>query len=166
MKLHIKFCLSVFLIILLISCQKFEEYPPIPEISYAGFGIIKGNLGNDSIGLLTISYTDGDGDIGLTKNDTAPPYDYNYFLDIYQNINGILEKVILPDTNVNFNGRIPLLTPDGANKAIKGEIEMKLELYMMTPFLESDTIAFEIYIQDRALNKSNTLRSPQYILVE
>lgn len=146
------------------ACQKFEEYPEIPEISYAGFLVLKDNNGADSLGLLNISYTDGDGDIGLNENDTLPPFKYNYFLDIYQRVDDTLRKIILPDTNVNFNGRIPVLTPDGAHKAIKGNIEMELELFMMIPFLESDTVAFEIYIMDRSLHKSNTVRSPQYIL--
>ena len=161
---RIIFVFIIFSGIVFSSCQKFEEYPEIPDISFAGFVVIRDAQGKDSLGLLNISYTDGDGDIGLTKNDTLPPYKYNYFLDIYQRVDDTLRKIILPDTNVNFNGRIPVLTPDGDHKAIKGNIEMELELFMMIPFLDSDTVAFEIYIMDRALHKSNTVRSPQYIL--
>lgn len=146
------------------ACQKFEEYPIEPHIEYQDFAVVKDSIGRDSLGFFTISYRDGDGDIGLTKNDTLPPYQYNFFLNIYENINGELVKLQLPDTNVNFNSRIPVLTPDGINKAIKGSIEMKLELFMMTPFLNSDTIAFEAWIVDRALHKSNVVMSPQFIL--
>ncbi len=145
------------------SCEDFEEYPVVPHIEYKEFGIVKDQAGKDSLGYLSITYTDGDGDIGLKETDTLTPYQYNFFLDIYELINDTLRKLILPDTNVNFNSRIPVLTPDGASKAIKGTIELELELYMMIPFLESDTIAFEMYIMDRALHKSNVVMTPQLV---
>ncbi len=152
------------LLIYFFSCQKFEEYPVIPHIEFNEFQVIKDINGSDSLGYLSISYTDGDGDIGLKSSDTLPPYEYNFFLDIYQNINGELEKVVLPDSNVTFNARIPILTPKGVHKAIKGTIEMELELFRMVPFLDSDTIAFETYIVDRALHESNVIMTPEFIV--
>ncbi len=153
-----------FVAMLVFSCQKFEEYPVIPRIEYSSFGVVKSNAGQDSLGYLTINYTDGDGDIGLREGDTIPPNDVNYFLNLYQYINDTLRKFIFPDSNVNFNARIPDLTPDGVNKAIKGSIEYEFELYQMIPFLESDTIAFEIYIKDRALHQSNVIMTPLFIV--
>ncbi|MCD4773630.1 MAG: hypothetical protein K8R41_09655 [Bacteroidales bacterium] len=146
------------------SCAKFEEYPIIPHIEFVSFSTIHNVHQLDSLGYLTISYTDGDGDIGLTNEENTPPYQYNFFLDIYENINGVQQKIIFPDTSITFNSRIPVLTPDGVNKSIKGEIRMELELYIMSPFLNSDTISFETYIMDRALNKSNVIHTPEFII--
>lgn len=151
-------------LIIFSSCTKFEEYPIIPHIEFVSFATILNVQQQDSLGYITISYTDGDGDIGLTSEENTPPYQYNFFLDIYENINGVQQKIVFPDTSITFNSRIPILTPDGINKSIKGEIEMELELYIMTPFLDSDTISFEIYIMDRALNKSNVIHSPEFLV--
>lgn len=151
-------------LIIFSSCTKFEEYPIIPHIEFVSFATILNVQQQDSLGYITISYTDGDGDIGLTSEENTPPYQYNFFLDIYENINGVQQKIVFSDTSITFNSRIPVLTPDGINKSIKGEIEMELELYIMTPFLDSDTISFEIYIMDRALNKSNVIHTPDFII--
>ncbi len=151
-------------LIIFSSCTKFEEYPIIPHIEFVSFATIHNVQQQDSLGYITISYTDGDGDIGLTSEENTPPYQYNFFLDIYENINGVQQKIVFSDTSITFNSRIPVLTPDGINKSIKGEIEMELELYIMTPFLDSDTISFEIYIMDRALNKSNVIHTPDFII--
>ena len=151
-------------LIIFSSCTKFEEYPIIPHIEFVSFATILNVQQQDSLGYITISYTDGDGDIGLTSEENTPPYQYNFFLDIYENINGVQQKIVFPDTSITFNSRIPVLTPDGINKSIKGEIEMELELYIMIPFLDSDTISFEIYIMDRALNKSNVIHTPEFLV--
>jgi len=116
--------------------------------------------GNDSLGFLKISYTDGDGNIGLYDWDTVEPYKYNFYVKMFQMKNDSLQEIIFPDSNINFNARIPILTPTGKNKNIKGEIEMLIELYYASPILKSDTIAFKLYIQDRDLNKSNVIETP------
>jgi len=59
---------------------------------------------------------------------------------------------------IYHNARIPVLTPDGSNKSIKGEIEDTLFIYNYES--EFDTIMFEAYIVDRALHKSNTIETP------
>ena len=146
------------------SCAEFDEYPIIPHIEFVSFATLPNVQQQDSLGYLTISYTDGDGDIGLTSEEITPPYQYNFFIDIYENINGVQQKIIFPDTSITFNSRIPVLTPDGINKSITGEIEMELELYIMSPFLASDTISFELYIMDRALNKSNVIHTPDFVV--
>ena len=161
---NIIFVLFVGVLLFFSSCAKFEEYSIVPQIEFVSFVTLQDIHQKDSLGYITISYTDGDGDIGLTSEETLPPYQYNFFIDIYENINGVQQKIILPDTSATFNSRIPVLTPEGVNKSIKGEIEMELELFIMIPFLDSDTISFELYIMDRALNKSNVIHSPDFII--
>lgn len=160
--------ISIFLLILLIaslsSCIEEENYPLKPQIEFRSFATARDVSGKDSLGAVTISYTDGDGDIGLFSWDTVEPYKYNYYLKFMQLVNNQLIEVKPADTTVTFNGRIPILTPLGRNKNIKGDITMYLELYFARQILKSDTVAFEIYIKDRALHLSNVVESPLYLI--
>lgn len=160
--------ITIFLLISMIfgftSCIKDEEYPVIPYIEYVGFATAKDITGKDSLGAVSISYTDGDGNIGLFSWDTVEPKKYNYYLKFMQLVNNELVEVKPVDSNITFNGRIPILTPAGRNKNIKGEITMYLELYFARQILKSDTIGFEIYIKDRDLNNSNVIQTPLYII--
>lgn len=148
------------LIILGIACRKIESYPVEPEIEFEDFSVLRSIDGKDSIGILSIGFTDGDGDLGVTENDSS----VNYFLDIFEVVDGNPQEVILPDSTVNFDAYIPDLTPDGKYKAIKGTISFSLPLYFMTPFLNSDTIFFETSIADRAMHQSNVVTTPQFIV--
>jgi hypothetical protein len=163
MKLYTKISL-IFLIPIfagLAGCVKEDQYPVVPHIEFAGYGIYSAADETDSICKISISYTDGDGDIGLTENDSLEPYKYNYFIKLMQLVDGQMTEVVLPDgKSINFNARIPILTPTGRNKNIKGEISMNFDLYFNSYLLKSDTIGFEIYIMDRALNKSNIVTTP------
>lgn len=166
MKRSSKIMLFLFAITtaLLVSCVEKEQYPLEPVIKYAGFMVDTTAQGYDSLGIVTITYTDGDGDLGLDSTDTVEPYLYNYFFTFKEMKNGILQPVELPDPAVNFNARIPILTPTGKNKNISGEIVRTLELYQAWDALSSDTIGFEIYIMDRALHVSNIVESPLYMI--
>jgi hypothetical protein len=148
----------------LTSCIKKEEYPIVPAIQWEGYSVLRNSAGYDSLAYLKISYTDGDGNIGLYDSDTVSPYKYNFFVKMFQMKNNTLQEIIFPDSNINFNARIPILTPAGKNKNIKGEIEMMIEIYYASQVLVNDTIAFELYIQDRDLNKSNVINTPLYLL--
>jgi hypothetical protein len=148
----------------LTGCIREEQYPIVPRIEYGGFATARDQSGKDSLGALTISYTDGDGNIGLYSWDTVVPYKYNFYLKFMQYHNRELIEVKPADTSLSFNSRIPLLTPPGRNKNIKGEITMYLELYFARQALLTDTIAFEVYIVDRDLNASNVVQSPLYII--
>ncbi len=166
MKLYTKigFILIVTLIAGLTGCVKEQQYPVQPHIEFGGFATAKDITGKDSLGAITVSYTDGDGDIGLTESDTVEPYKYNFYLKFMQYVNKQLVEVKPVDSTVTFNARIPILTPTGRNKNIKGNITMTLELYFARQILLSDTIAFEIYIKDRALNESNKIETPMFII--
>ena len=166
MKLYTK--ISVFLLLPLLAgltgCIKEEQYPVVPHIDFGSFATLKDVTGKDSLGAVTISYTDGDGNIGLFAFDTVEPRKYNFYLKFMQYVNNELVEVVPVDSNVTFNARIPLLTPVGRNKNIKGDITMYLELYFARQILDSDTVAFEIYIKDRDLNTSNVVETPLFIL--
>jgi hypothetical protein len=166
MKLLTKISLILLIPLLygLSACVKEEQYPIIPHIEYGGFATGRDVTGKDSIGEIRISYTDGDGNIGLFSWDTVEPMKYNYYLKFMQYHNKELVEVKPVDSSVTFNSRIPILTPKGRNKNIKGDITMTLELYFARLLLKTDTIAFEIYIKDRDLNESNVIQTPLYII--
>lgn len=162
MKSWIKYiALIVILASWLISCSKKEEYPVIPQIEFLGMTkLYDPVLERSDRGVLAISFKDGDGDIGLMDNDILPPYDYNFIVKYYEYQNGSEVRVIITDSN-EFCARIPILTPLGSVKAIKGEIEDTLNIYNpQSPF---DTIRFEVYLVDRALNKSNTVSTGWFL---
>jgi len=166
MKLYTK--ISLFLLILLFTgltaCIKEEQYPLTPVIEFGGFSTMRDVSGKDSIGMITISYTDGDGNIGLFAWDTVEPNKYNYYLKFMQYVNKQLVEFKPADTTLTFNARIPLLTPAGKNKNIKGDITNTIELYFARQVLQSDTIAFEIYIKDRTLLESNVVETPLFVI--
>lgn len=149
----------------LISCMKKESYSDIPEIGYYDyFSMFTDTSGVAKKGVLTISFQDGDGDIGLNSWDNYPPFDsasvyhYNYYIDYYEKRNGVFVKV---DLTVPLRYRIPYLTPDDPNKAIKGII---VDTIPLNPFPVYDTIQFSMYIYDRALHKSNVVFTPEIIV--
>ncbi|MCK5337727.1 MAG: hypothetical protein KAJ50_02905, partial [Bacteroidales bacterium] len=83
--------------------------------------------------------------------------------------NGELKEVPIlwfnPETELydtlTLSARIPNLTPHGVNKAISGEIQDTLFIYNFNSTY--DTIKFEAFIIDRALNESNTISTPLII---
>jgi hypothetical protein len=166
MKLYTK--IYLFLLIPLFAgltgCIQEEQYPLKPQIEFGGFVTLRDISGKDSIAAITISYTDGDGNIGLFAWDTVEPLKYNFYLKFMQYINNQLVEFKPADSTITFNARIPLLTPSGRNRNIKGEITMSLELYFARNMLQTDTIAFEIYIKDRTLLESNVVETPLFII--
>ena len=173
---------SVAFSLFLFSCQKFEEYPIEPQISFDSFKLFVDTIPDGdtvkavtNVGVLAFSYTDGDGDLGLRSADTlspfnpGSPYYYNIIVEYYEKQNGVFVQV--PVTNpdgdtdiINFNGRFPYLTPMGVHKAIKGIINDTLPVN--NPASDYDTIKFKVYIYDRALNKSNEIETPEIPLLK
>jgi hypothetical protein len=165
--------LMALLILTAISCKKYENFPPEPSIEYMDITMLRDEQGIDQRGVLRFSFADGDGNIGLYDYDTLPPYDYNLFVKYFEKQNGVFKEIFLITPNyindstivydtATFNGRIPILTPAGKNKAISGEIEDTL--FVNNPLSSFDTIMFEVYIQDRELNKSNTIQTPPIVV--
>lgn len=152
--------------LLLFSCKKKEEYPIEPAITFKSFVKIPQSNGIDNKGILTLSFTDGDGDIGLSQGDTvgdfAPgsEFYYNFFITYYEKQKGVMTAVELPFTN---NARIPVLKNRNKNNtAIRGDIS--IELFINNPFSAYDTIQYECYIVDRAFHKSNVVRTEEIVI--
>lgn len=156
------FGLLLVMVIAVESCQKFEEFPPTPEIAFNDFTLLVDTAGVARKALLSISYRDGDGDIGLEQGDTLEPYQiggdfyYNYIITMHELQNGVF--VTMP---FNFNVRIKPLLPKDQKKSIKGIIEDKIDIY--DPTSTFDTIRFSVKLIDRALNVSNEVITPAFV---
>jgi len=144
--------------IFLCACRRPEIYSDIPEIKFISFEKL-----NNTNGILTFYFQDGDGNIGLNGYDIYPPFDtssvyyYNFFCDYYEKQNGVFNKIDSIDNQgkiiaFNLNARIPRLS-NLPEESINGEIYLK-----MVPYRDStsfDTIKLSFYIVDRKLNHSN-----------
>lgn len=139
----------ILIILILASCRKNSDVSIIPSITYKSLITYKYSDGKDSTGRLTFEYVDGDGDLG-SDDSTAPQ---NLFVKFLEKKNGVFTEPALP---IGFNVRIPSLTPKSRNKSISGEITYNL---FLPPHVVNDTVKFQIYIVDRAGNKSNTIET-------
>lgn len=147
------------------GCFPKEQFPVEPKItmkSLEQFG--------DSASL-TISFTDGDGDIGLEPFALQPPYDtgstyyHNMFLEYEKRQGG---EWVRPNLAIPFYYRIPNITPTGQNKVLEGDIAVALKPWPVEPAppgTPNDTIRFTVQIVDRALHSSNVVISPEAVIV-
>jgi len=159
-----------FFLFIFQACQKENQFSPIPEIRLLAFNQIVGQDLKDSSGELKIGFTDGDGDMGLLPEDTLPPYQvqgnfyYNFVVKYFEKQQGNwIEINTLPNGNPLINSaRIPNITPSGQRKTLEGEIS--ISLFTNNPFSTFDTIRYECFIYDRALNKSNTIQTNEIVI--
>jgi len=163
------------------ACQKEVEYPVEPHIEYTGFTyLFNADSTFSGEGIVSFSYTDGDGDLGLDDNDTMAPFGpndshyYNMVIDYMKLVDGQFVKMPLlsphvpidsADTQlydtVSFNARFHRLLDQDDPKAISGTMEYTMPV--QNPLSPNDTIRFEIRILDRALHESNTIQTESII---
>ncbi len=149
------------------ACTEKEEYPPEPQLEFVNFVSYRTYEDVDSLGILTISYIDGDGDLGVPFYDTS----INFFVSYYIMDNGQLKRGTRynPTTGeidtINFNARIRVLAPENYEGWIKGQIEDTINpLSDPTSSKLLDTIMFEAHVIDRAGNKSNMVQTPLIVV--
>ncbi len=157
------------------QCKKTEITSEIPQIAFKRASFLQNIQGKDSLLVLTITYKDGDGDLGLGQSDTfAPfnplidsvgkslnPYYQNLHISYFEKYLGQFQVVTNPFNNADtltYAYRFENLTPDGRHKSIRGEIEVKISPNAYPN--ATDTTLYEVYIYDRALHKSNVVQSP------
>jgi hypothetical protein len=150
-----------------VSCQEKEEYPVVPTLAFSGFMVYRTQADVDTFGIMTFSYTDGDGDLGLETNDQS----VNFFVSYYSMDNGLLKigTRYNPTTGkidtINFNVRIPHLAPPDYIGWLKGTIEDTINpINNPTSGKIYDTIMFKACLVDRAGNKSDTASTPLIVI--
>jgi len=155
----------VFVMVILSSCFKAQNYPIEPVISEPSFLI----MGDSAV--LSFNFTDGDGDIGLEDNEKSPPYDsssyyyYNLYLDYYEkdDVNGWQRGIDLAGDSISFSYRLEPIIVSGKSRGIKGSMDVTINTFQNPFSSQSDTIKFKIKLIDRALNESNVIETLEII---
>jgi len=138
------------------SCKKYDDFSPIPEVSYEGSELLTDEtFGSDYLNL-SINFIDGDGDICFYDKDTVK----NIVFTLYYLENDTLKPV---DLAVPYEYKIPYYEPEGRNKLMKGSVKTKFYIDDFI-ILGYDTLKLDFYVFDRAYNKSNIGTTP-YIIV-
>lgn len=88
---------------------------------------------------------------------------YNLFVRLYSKKNGQYHYYD-PWINLNqtFNARIPVIRRDV--KSTQGTIKYKWFSTAWEFMVPNDTVKIEFYIKDRALNQSNTVETPEFLI--
>lgn len=154
--------------IFLASCRQKEEYPIVPDLEFKSFLKLEHPDGYDTLGVMVVSYTDGDGDLGIYQYDTTS---YNFFVDYYVMNNGVLEPGTIYNNQtgqfdtINFNNRFGPLAPEDYSGWIKGEIEDTIKpLFDPRSTKAYDTVQFRVHMIDRAGHSSDTVSTPLIIV--
>ena len=149
----------------LTACFEKESYPDEPAVEFSDFVIM-----GDSARLI-FDFTDGDGDIGLEKDNVAPPYDsssyyhFNIYVEYYEKhpVNGWQRGYNPLGDSIVFTFRIDPITNRNKSKALRGSIEVNMEDWYNPTSPYSDTIMYRFQLIDRALNESNWGETPAII---
>lgn len=150
--------ISLIALVVWTGCLKREEFPNEPKLEYIGFVPNPNPTSQaDSIGFVRFRFTDGDGDLGLNPADTFGDfaqgqfYYHNLFVHYLEKQNGeYVEFVpVFP-----FHSRFRSLTPSGGDKSLQGIMDVGV---FARPGTQWDTVRYEIFIVDRALNHSDTI---------
>ena len=137
-----KSILYILIPVILFSCKKDEEekYPDTPAIEFVGMTPTSTTEFQDQV-RITISYQDGNGDIG-----TADPDYYSLFVK---------------DARLGAydNYHIQPLSPPDQTLQIEGELDVVLTGLFVLDTVGSETTSFSIKIRDRAGNFSNEVQT-------
>lgn len=96
-------------------------------------------------------------------------YYYNIYVNFYVRKNGIFTKFdwleLYQECNTSYNGRYPLLNPTLKARPLTGKLRYNMESVTgFEPIFRLDTLKLEIYIYDRALNRSNIIETPEFVI--
>jgi hypothetical protein len=163
----ISFLFGLVAFILLLSCSREQTYPVVPYLEFKSYAVSSDN----TQGLFTVSFTDGDGDVGLDDTDTISPFDTsnyyynNFFINVFVKKNGLYNYLTVFNTQTQnndtiiFKYRIARINPVSSNGSLNGTIQTAIDISLMAPYLKGDTIVFRAFLYDRALHKSNVVQS-------
>jgi len=133
--------------ILFFSCEKDDLKSPVPLLEFISITPEIAKEYEDEI-IITISYFDGDGDLG--END---PNVKNLFLTDNRN-------------NITYEFRIQQLSPDNSTITIEGNLDISLSSTGITDSSNTQTVTFDIYVVDRANHQSNIVTSNPITIIK
>jgi hypothetical protein len=146
------------------SCQKVQQLSGTPHIDYTSFTVFDtvDILGNTSKGgKLKFRFEDGDGDLGLDAPANGQIDSTNLFISLFRIKQGILDSITVLDPLLPSPAlRIPYMERLGQNKILKGTISVT---FIYQSYQPTDTIKYDFFIKDRALNVSNIATTNEII---
>jgi len=128
----------ILIVLLLFACKKDDALSVVPTLEFQSINPSIAQEYIDDI-IITISYADEDGDLG----ENFPDID-NLFVE--DSRNGIV-----------YHFRIPQLAPNENEISIEGNFNIKINGTGITDESSSQQVNYNIYVKDRAGNKSNTI---------
>jgi len=124
------------LAVCLSGCAKDEPISVVPEIAFISTTPQSITAYEDSL-TVTISYRDGDGDLGENNTD-----DHNLFMEDSRN-------------GVVYGFRVRQLAPDDANITIQGNLNIAMPNVPIIGSGNTESFTYTIHVVDRAGNESN-----------
>ena len=142
------------------SCRKESSFSNTPELKFKEYLATSDSL------KIVLEFTDGDGDLGLDDGDTLSPFNpssfaYNNLFLYYQTkVNDSTYTYYLKNgqDTVRFWYRYKNITPVGQKKVLEGELIASLPAPYSVPGI--DSFRYEIFMLDRALNRSKSVFTP------
>ena len=135
----------ILIVLLLFSCKKDDVLNVVPTVKFQSISPLTAQEYIDDI-IITISYADEDGDLG----ENSPDID-NLFVE--DSRNGII-----------YHFRIPQLAPNENEISIEGNFNIKINGSGITNSSTSQQVNYDIYVKDRAGNKSNTITTSSIVI--
>lgn len=131
-------------VLLVVSCKETTNLTgnPIPRIALVKIEPTEVKQFTDSL-KITISYEDGDGDLGFVNADINS-------LEVQD------ERLAKPDFYY-----VPPMAPVDSKIRIKGQLVMKLRNVFLLGSGNMETTSFTIKLKDRAGNVSNPIKTPE-----
>lgn len=146
------------------SCKKIVQLSDQPHIDFTNFSVFDTTdiLGNHlKGGRLRFHFEDGDGDVGLDVPVNGQIDSTNLFITLNRKIDGVMVPAPDNDPLKPSAYRIPYMERLGRDKILKGTISITF-LYLF--YFPSDTISYDFYIKDRALNSSNVASTGEIVI--
>ena len=149
------------------SCLSPPEYPVTPEITFKSIepNRVATITGTYDTVTVTVSFRDGDGDLGLNNDETDPPFNSTNAdgtSNLYYN-NYFFQPQILKDGEFidyklafSYDSRFPRLPPDDRDGPKRGTLSFGQRFFLGT-FPSGSQVRFKVKIVDRALHESNEI---------
>ncbi|MCX6253549.1 MAG: hypothetical protein NTV31_03630 [Bacteroidia bacterium] len=161
----IKYLIIILVVVIAFgSCRKIEQLPPVPYIEFTSFAVFDtiDILGNNAKGgRLKFHFEDGDGDLGLKSLSENQTDTTNLFFNLFRKTSGIMIPAPDNDPLKPSSYRIPYMERLGQNKILRGTISVTFLYLFYSP---TDTIRYDFYIMDRALNESNVASTSEIVI--
>ena len=151
-----------------LSCYKEPDFALTPEISFNKiqkfiridqFSAAK----KDSI-ILTVNFKDGDGDLGFNADEIGKKVKQDDFNFVVKSLRSIKGKFTEFKPAESFSGFYPKLKTDDKIGPIEGKLSYRIQIETAFWPVKRDTVIFEVFIKDRAGNRSNSVTTEPLVI--